>query len=108
MPPPKPQVISRRKQRRWQNDNLIGVGKFKRDMYAGEGSDGDDDVVEEKYGYGRYMRYPIKVEWRSMFAELLEDQHEDVRKMYLSCASVHAERDRPSKIHRSEIEEARA
>jgi len=70
---------SRRKQRRWENDNLFGVRRYMRENLRSvddsllEGSD------EDLHNFG------LRVCWKSGFAELLQEENSSIRLAFLLC-----------------------
>jgi hypothetical protein len=73
--------LSRRKERRYENDNLFGVNKYFKDF---EGT-GDEKKMQEEIL--KNLNFSIKVDWRSSLSELFEPLNLNKMECFRSCHS---------------------
>eukprot|EP01041_Mallomonas_annulata_P009457 gene9457-19640_t len=69
---------SRRKQRRWDNDNLFGMHRHLRKTIE----DDMDESIEES----ALHNFGLQIEWRSAFRDILHEDNKDALQEYLKCA----------------------
>lgn len=76
--------LSRRKERRYENDNLFGVSKY---IKGREGFSKEDEIKLQEEILKNLQNFSIKVDWRSSLSELFQPLNLNKMESFRSCHS---------------------
>ena len=76
--------LFRRKDRRFENDNMLGL----RRILNQNGVEASEDMNEEADFINSRAKFGLMVNWRSMFSELFTDENMEIRENFRTCSNV--------------------
>lgn len=80
-------TAGRKKQQRWENDNLFGLNMFMKRIDALNKNLYDADGETEYADDNMSMRQGMSVNWQSLFGTLTNGEHADALEAYLMCSN---------------------